>query len=407
MDRRSADEALTRLGAVHDRIATAMFTIDSHSGLAFLRGGGLTGRTAQRWQTLAPEVDQLWAGFTAFGELLERGRAIRAKRRLDDDDWDALHLLVMEPVVALDAAGLPVEPTASTVASRLRLAELGDRLTQRSAALTDHLSEVDSAWSAVAARIAPLSEAFDAASALAAELGLPGLLEPIGGRLSRARSEQLSDPLAAAPGGQLRPAAHAELQELTTELDAVRRRLAEVAALRDGYPGRVAALRGVVDEVAGAEQGVREAYARAEQKIAEPALPAPPAAAAILRARLPDPTQKVHSGGWERVANELAGLERSARQALARAAELRAAADGLLGRRDELRGRLEAYRAKAGRLGFAEDEVLTERHQRAHSLLYTAPCDLRQATQAVHAYQQALANLIAAESGGVPHGGQA
>jgi hypothetical protein len=58
-----------------------------------------------------------------------------------------------------------------------------------------------------------------------------------------------------------------------------------------------------------------------------------------------------------------------------------------------LRGRLEAYRAKAARLGYAEHEELTAVHGRARELLYTAPCDLRAATRAVFAYQQALAAL--------------
>jgi hypothetical protein len=97
-----------------------------------------------------------------------------------------------------------------------------------------------------------------------------------------------------------------------------------------------------------------------------------------------------------RLADELAGLERTIRQALARAEELRSAADGLLARRDELRGRLDAYRAKAARSGFAEDAALTDRYQSAYDLLYTAPCRLPAATQAVHAYQQSLNDLIAA-----------
>jgi hypothetical protein len=115
----------------------------------------------------------------------------------------------------------------------------------------------------------------------------------------------------------------------------------------------------------------------------------------VLRARLPDP-HAVHSGRLLRRAEELAGLERSVRQALERAGELRGAAEGLIARRDELRGRLDAYRAKAARSGFAEEAGLTDRYQAAHDLLYTAPCRLAAATQAVHAYQQALNDLIAA-----------
>jgi len=396
MDRQTADQSLAGLGAAHDRIAAAIFAIDSHPGLAFLRSGGLSGRTAERAQTLSPEVDLLWAHFNALSDMLERARAIRGQRRLDSEDWEALRLLLTEPVLALDRTGLPVEQASAAATAVVRIGELATGLEQRCGAMAGHLSEVDASWSAVAGRFAPLTGAFDAASAQAAELGATELVGALGQRLDRARSEDLRDPLAAAPGGQLRPAAQARLRELGAELDAVRQRLASLVALRDGYPQRLAGLRGLIDEVATAESGVRDAYARATEKIAQPALPPPPADAAILRTRLPDPHRPVRTGQWARMVDELAVLESSAREALARAAQLRSAADGLMDRRDELRGRLDAYRAKAARTGFGEDTGLSARYQRAHDLLFTAPCDLRQATQAVYAFQQALAELIAA-----------
>ena len=63
---------------------------------------------------------------------------------------------------------------------------------------------------------------------------------------------------------------------------------------------------------------------------------------------------------------------------------------GLLERRTELRGRLEAYRAKATARGHAEDLELAALHRVAHDVLYTAPCDLPEATRAVGRYQQAV-----------------
>ena len=396
MDRNAIMQTLTTLGATHERLATAMFGVDSHPGLAFLRGSGLAGRTAERAATLAPEVRVLWAHFTAIGEVLDRARTIRAShRRLDDADWDALELLLDEPVVALDAAGLPVDRSAGTVARLERVVDLAAALERRATELSGHLSEVDSAWSAVAAQWSPLTEACEAAAAQAATLGEPQLTAALSVRLTAARTEELADPLTAAPGGQLRPASRTRLRELTTELEAVRRRLADLVALRDGYPARVAGLHALVDQLAEEEHRTRDAYAQAQRKIADARLPPAPAAAAVLRARLPDP-KAVHSGRLLRRAEELAGLERSVRQALERAGELRGAAEGLIARRDELRGRLDAYRAKAARSGFAEEAGLTDRYQAAHDLLYTAPCRLAAATQAVHAYQQALNDLIAA-----------
>lgn len=151
-----------------------------------------------------------------------------------------------------------------------------------------------------------------------------------------------------------------------------------------------------MDELAEAEHRTRDSYAQVQRKIADPRLPPVPADSAVLRARLPRP-EPVHNGRLGKLAEELSGLEREIRQALARARELGSGADELLGRRDELRGRLDAYRAKAARSGFAEDTKLTDLHQTAYDLLFTAPCTLPAATKAVYAYQQALNALIAAK----------
>src|SRR5205809_801526 len=138
MSREVVDETLAGLGAAHDRIAAAMFTIDSHPALAYLRGGGLAGLTQARWAALQPEVDRLWAQFAVLGDLLERARGIRGQRRPDDDDWAALRLMCGEPVVALDATGLSAAPGGRLSASaqvRLdgvvaRMAQLRDRVGQ-------------------------------------------------------------------------------------------------------------------------------------------------------------------------------------------------------------------------------------------------------------------------------------
>jgi hypothetical protein len=61
--------------------------------------------------------------------------------------------------------------------------------------------------------------------------------------------------------------------------------------------------------------------------------------------------------------------------------------------RAELRGRLDAYRAKVARLRMAEDPVLIERYDQARRLLWSAPCDLAAADRTVQRYQQAVAEI--------------
>src|SRR6266511_3463085 len=201
MRREAVDETLAGLGAAHDRIAAAMFAIDSHPGLAYLRGGGLGGLTKTRWATLGPEVDLLWAHFAVLGDLLERARSIRSQRRPDDDDWNALRLICSEPVVGLDKAGLPVESAPTT---RVRLWDLAAQLERRCASVTGLLSDVDSVWSVVAGRYAP-------------------------------RTQELLD-------------------RLVAPLGALRERVRALIGLRDPYPRPIGALGAFIEQVGAAEQ---------------------------------------------------------------------------------------------------------------------------------------------------------
>jgi hypothetical protein len=73
--------------------------------------------------------------------------------------------------------------------------------------------------------------------------------------------------------------------------------------------------------------------------------------------------------------------------------EAERAAAAQLDRRDELRGLLDAYKAKAAGLGGAENAELEAAYGRARDALWTAPCDLAVATAAVTGYQQAVLAL--------------
>ena len=393
ISRQEADTALTGLGAAHDQIAAAMFALDQHPGLRLLRGGTLTGRTAERWPALSPEVDLVWAHFAALGDILEQARAVRGRRRLDDPEWTELTRLLREPVVALGSDGLPVDGAAAAVASRLTIADLVQQLNKRVADLLAQLSEVDTSWTAVATAIAAVSKRIDEVVALAAEVGAAASVESLRAGLAEAERLDLGDPLDAAPAGRLRDATRSRLEALGAAADRTRRDLTELIRLREGWPQRRVALLSLLDELAAAEQGVAAAQQRATEKIEQPGLGEVPAAAGVLRARVPALDQLAVDAQWGQLYADLSTVESSATRGRDRAIELTAVADGLLARRDELRGRLEAYRAKAAARGLAEHEGLSACFTRAHDLLYVAPCDLRAATRAVHEYQQILASV--------------
>ena len=99
------------------------------------------------------------------------------------------------------------------------------------------------------------------------------------------------------------------------------------------------------------------------------------------------------AGRWARLASELDLLEEQAAAAASGCRDAERQAAALLDRRDELRGLLDAYQAKAASCGGAEDSGLEARYDHAHELLWTAPCDLAAAADAVTVYQQAVLEL--------------
>jgi hypothetical protein len=399
MSRDEVDSILVALVAAHDRISAAMFTIDGHPGLVVLRGASLTGESRRTAQRVLPGVDLLWSHYTAFGVQLERAREIRAGRsRPGENELRALTALLRSPSVGLTADGMAFDASAeSGPVRRICLGDLVTGLEQHGTEILAQLGDVAAACSWVAGQFAPIAEALARVRSAATELGddaLPGgALDRLAEGIHTAQAESLDDPLGAVGGGPPEAALAGRSRVLAGEVDELAARVAELTALRDDYPRRVGVLRAQIEVVALAEAEVGRSYTVCLEKIADPHLPAAPDEAPRLRTHLAQLDQIFRERRWQRLRDECAAIERTTGSAAERAAHLREAADGLLRRRAELRGRLDAYRAKAGRLGLVEHAELATRHRMARDLLYTSPCDLPAATRAVVAYQRYLNDL--------------
>ncbi|WP_091195128.1 hypothetical protein [Micromonospora narathiwatensis] len=388
MSRNDVDAAVVGLVAAHDRISAAMFALDGHPGLVVLRGDELRGKTRQVATETLGRLDALWSQFAALRSLLDRVRTVRgARARPGDDELAELTLLLRGPVLPLAPDGMVVDdPLAGPPPNWVTAMGLAQELERASAEVAGALDGVQSAYARVASRFEPLTRALDRARTAADALGYATTgaeVERLGVRLAEATFDAMCDLLEAAGPA---PALAAEIEALAV-------RLADLTRLRDTYPERMGRLRAAVDEVAEAEAATGRAYAVAATKIANPGLPPAPDTAAALRAHLAQLDQLHREQRWPRLADELLVVDRSVAQSRESATRLRDAAEGLLHRRAELRGRLDAYHARAGRLGLAEHTALAERHRTARDLLYTSPCDLPAATRAVVAYQRFLNEL--------------
>ncbi|TCO52577.1 hypothetical protein [Actinocrispum wychmicini] len=383
-----AERALERLSAESDQMADALVAMDSHAGHQLLRHATLTGVTKVRWAEASAAMAVLWEQFNVHHRLLEQAKEILARRsRPGQTELRELTGLLTGMVVELNAKQVPIEQRSLTgpaiVSERVTLAQLVDRMKVLYASVTEVLAAADTAWSATVDRLDPLETELRSVTALATSLGVTDPeLTRIDGELSEIRRLALSDPMSM--GSVQSP------DGVAGELVDARARLARLASAKDTFDERQARIVALFAEIVAAQQETQVAYATVLEKIASPALPRLTDSLPVLRARQRELPELWRSGQWRELAAGLDGLERDASTALAEARTQLRLVTGLLDRRLELRGRLDAYRAKANRLGHAEDRELSELHRAAHTVLYTRPCDLAAATRAVNRYQQAL-----------------
>ncbi|WP_236794595.1 hypothetical protein [Amycolatopsis sp. GM8] len=360
LDTDEADRALAELGADSDRMAEALVAMDGHAGHRLLKGADLTGVTARRWAEASAAMSVLWEQFARHRDLVEHAREIRARK----------------------ARPGPPELTELTTALGGELAELATSMKKSLSTITQVLDAAEKSWQETAERLDPLDTRVRSAQALAESLGVeePRLARLIA-ELAGLRQSALSDPLAADVRVPERLAA--ELADVQATLD-------DLVAVRDDFADRQQELEAVVDRIAAVEAEVRTVQATVLEKIASPDLTPPGKAIPALRARLTELADIWQARRWQALSRKMSTLDRDAQAALDDVRAQLAFATGLLDRRLELRGRLDAYRAKARQLGHVEDLDLAGLHATAYQLLYTIPCDLRAATIAVRDYQRAL-----------------
>jgi hypothetical protein len=111
---------------------------------------------------------------------------------------------------------------------------------------------------------------------------------------------------------------------------------------------------------------------------------------AELRVALAGIEQSQAGERWVPTGRSIGDLMQALAAALESATRRRDAAQALLSQREELRGRLSAYRAMAIRLRHAEDLELAAAYERTYQLLWNSPCDLDAAAAAVADYQRAV-----------------
>ncbi|MEU6484742.1 hypothetical protein [Streptomyces sp. NPDC046887] len=414
MDRDEVDRALARLAAEHKAVEDSLLALQDHAGRRLLEGAELTGATKDRWADTDRTITALWAYFDAYTAALREARELRSRRR-----WSSREDLVelTERLRGESVAVSGTEVSAPGVAGggglveRFTLERLVERMNELYAASLDTVVCADAVWSALPARIDLLAAELGRTRSLAHSVGVrPGEhpsgddLEAITQELTLLRSQVVTDPLAfwrpaggsSAPGGG-RPDTE-RYDRAARALEEVRREVEAVLQVRQDSEARLLRLRDVLSRADRTLAEARTARGEVLAKIAASEVPAVSGPPTALQERLAAAAEHRRHARWNRLSPLLEALEQQAEEELLRAREELAAVTAPLAVRAELRGRLDAYRAKVARHGLAEDTLLIERYDTARRMLWSAPCDLRAAEQAVLRYQRAAAEALAGPS---------
>ncbi len=423
LDRDEVDRALARLGQEHEAIETSLLALQDHAGRRLLEGAELTGITEERWTAAEASITLLWAYFDAYTDALRSAREIRSRRRWSSrEDLLALTELLHGQSVtvagsATATANVPALAGAGRLSEQFTLAGLVERMNELYASSLDMVVAADVVWSALPARIDLLAAELQRTRQLAHSVGVRPGEHPAGDDLERItrtlvslREQVVSDPLAywipaqgsSAPGGGRPDTSTYDRQ--ARALEDVRREIEAVLTVRQDAEARLVKLRDVLSRADRTLAEARNARGEVLAKIAATEVPTVSGPPTVLQEQLATAAEYRRQAQWHRLSPLLESLEQKAEDELLRARESLTAVTAPLAIRAELRGRLDAYKAKVARHGLAEDSLLIERYDAARRMLWSAPCDLRVAEQAVLRYQQTAVELLGT---GVPGQGGA
>ncbi|HEX6519665.1 MAG TPA: hypothetical protein VF070_06560 [Streptosporangiaceae bacterium] len=379
MSRQQAADAVAKAQAERDTIQSNLLDMDGSFGKRLLTGAQLTGTTKQRWDAAAATLAVLWDTYATYSSVVDRAITLVAGKPGQRELAEVTALLTL-PSVEVTRAPAPLgrRDLADTGRDQLTLSAAVARMRTAFAEVADLVAAAEQAWNTVASPLDAAAADLAHADSLGDE-DLAMELAQVRAELDRQRAALNSDPLVAEVTAASRVRDHAA---------AVAAKAAELARVRAGAVARIAALRADSDAARTARNDAVAAAQRVAAKIA--AVPQVPDFGVDPATRLARLDALLSAGRWNRLSSELDLLENELTSATLQFNDAERTVVSLLSKRDELRGLLEAYKAKAGRLGAAEDPDLARLYDQTRELLWTAPCDLTAAADAVTRYQRAV-----------------
>ncbi|WP_250008028.1 hypothetical protein [Actinoplanes sp. M2I2] len=384
----AAEAELLRLETAVTAIAANLVELDDNPARKELDRSRLTGRTATAWADATEALTELWEGYRLLTEVIARAAAMRDKRRPSDSDRTRFAHEVLGRSVTLSTKVVPLAQRGllgpGQVHTTCTPAQLLSAMEAAFATAVGVATRAGEAWDTLVPAAAEAASALENVRRLTrASAGSLTALDEADRRLGLFTATLATDPL----GVEERDLA--AVRSLIRRADAERTSAGE---LRETLTQRLADAHRLAADVDAAAEEARAAAEKAAGRFPPHEIAAVPLASP--RPDLVAIDALATAGHWSLISPRLAGWTRQARELLAVLRDGAARNAGLLATRNELRGRLDAYQAKALRHGLAEQAQLSPLAAAARDALYVAPCELSAARRAVNAYQDALTAMI-------------
>lgn len=383
------DRRLRELTLDSQRVGANLLELELDPNRCLLDELPLEGQSAACWASASAALIQLWRWHGLLEAHLEHAAKLRGTRtRLRQGEHDELAELVDGPSIEVTSEQVPLAQRSllgsPEAAVRCSPGELLTRMSTAFDEVKTAFAEIAGVWDSLSPRLDGIRAIASESSELARRLGGGEPPELVRGRdhltvLGRALAK---DPLSVTV---------ADFDQLEALLETTRRDLEGLAELICEIDARLAQARRLLAELRVAARESEAAHQEVMIKIASPQVPPPLVPAPAIEAQLEQVAALSRSGAWRQARDSLAQWTKQTTALLDEARRVTAENRAPIGTRDQLRGRLDAYQAKARQLGRIEDPVLSDIFARAHRALHTAPTDIAGAEELVGRYQRALA----------------
>ncbi len=382
------DPAIRQLRAAAERVGANLVEIERDPVRQMLDAASLRGETAVRWIAARDALVYLFDGHGRVDALVERILSVRGTfPSVDPRCAPELEALLAGPAVELTTDRVSIADRglldASTRVVRCTADELIAHMTQAFEVVKATVVAVGGVWGEAVPRIGATRSVLAAAVTRASGLGGEWSGELAAAQLSL---DDLGDMLAADPLS-VEPFAVDRVEQTVA---AIAREIDAAGRLRDELSDRIDAGRHLVDELGAAIRSCREAQREVSEKIASCSPAEPVDGRPDLARELEGIVARTQTQQWRTVEREFEAWNAAAHAARVRVERLESDARATLAQRDELRGRLDAYGAKAAGVGRVEDAQLSRLFDAAQAALFTAPTDLERADALVRRYQDAV-----------------